>query len=58
MLQTGTMRRIAAETLEYWRAEVKKEYFVETTRGKEVGHKLADLVDEKTTYSSQTGPGL
>ena len=49
MLTADTIRSITAETLRYWKQEVTKEYFVEIAKGKEIGHKLADLVDEKTT---------
>ena len=49
MLTAGMIRSVTAEALEYWKQEVTNDYFVEIARGKEVGHKLADLVDEKTT---------
>lgn len=49
MLTADTIRSVAAETLEYWKQEVTNDYFVEIAKGKEVGHKLANLVDEKTT---------
>ena len=49
MLTTDTICRVTAETLEYWTEEVTQEYFVDIAQGKEIGHKLADLVDEKTT---------
>lgn len=49
MLTAETIRSVTAETLEYWKQEVTKKYFVEIAKGKEIGHKLADLVDEKTT---------
>ena len=28
---------------------VSQSYFIEMAKGKEIGHKMADLVDEKTT---------
>ena len=49
MLTANMIRSVTAETLEYWKQEVTNDYFVEIAKGKEVGHKLADLVDEKTT---------
>lgn len=49
MLTADMIRSVTAETLEYWKQEVTNDYFVEIAKGKEVGHKLADLVDEKTT---------
>ncbi|MFH0948748.1 MAG: hypothetical protein V1833_07145, partial [Elusimicrobiota bacterium] len=32
-----------------WEQESQKEYFIDIAKGKEIGHRLADLVDEKTT---------
>ena len=59
MLTYETLYRVEEEALEYWQAEVAKDYFVEIAQGKEIGHKLADLVDEKTTalltLNHQTG---
>ena len=49
MLSEKTMHSITAETLDYWQREVTKPYFVDLAQGKEIGHKLADMVDEKTT---------
>lgn len=49
MLTTKTIYRVTAETLDYWKSEVAADYFIEIAKGKEIGHKLADLVDEKTT---------
>lgn len=49
MLTANTIRSVTSETSDYWNQEVKKEYFIEIAKGKEIGHKLADLVDEKTT---------
>ena len=49
MLTADTIRRVTHETRTYWKSEVTKPYFVELAKGKEIGHKMADLVDEKTT---------
>ena len=49
MLSREKIDLVSSQTLEYWKQEVKKPYFIELARGKEIGHKLADLVDEKTT---------
>jgi len=49
MLSDETIETITADTLNYWRVEVKKPEIVGIAKGKEIGHKLADLVDEKTT---------
>jgi hypothetical protein len=49
MLTPAKIQRVAEETLDYWREEVTKPFIVELARGKEIGHKLADLVDEKTS---------
>ena len=49
MLSREMIHIIAGETLGYWQQEVTKPYFVDLAQGKEIGHRLADLVDEKTT---------
>ena len=49
MLSDDILYRVEQETLEYWTSEVSKDYFIDIAQGKEIGHKLADLVDEKTT---------
>lgn len=49
MLSKDTLRSISSETSTYWMTEVKKPEIVGIAKGKEIGHKLADLVDEKTT---------
>lgn len=49
MISNKTLEMITSESLSYWREEVKKPEIVGIAQGKEIGHKLADLVDEKTT---------
>lgn len=49
MLSKETLNAIYSETVAYWNAEVKKPEILSIAQGKEIGHKLADLVDEKTT---------
>jgi hypothetical protein len=49
MLTATTLSSIQIETTAYWRAEIRKPEIVGIAKGKEIGHKLADLVDEKTT---------
>jgi hypothetical protein len=49
MLTAKTLTSIQTVTTAYWRAEVRKPEIVGIAKGKEIGHKLADLVDEKTT---------
>ncbi len=49
MLTANMIRRVTDETLMYWQREVRQQYFIELAKGKEIGHKMADLVDEKTT---------
>ena len=49
MLSAKTLTSIQSETTEYWRTEVRKPEILGIAKGKEIGHKLADLVDEKTT---------
>jgi hypothetical protein len=49
MLSNQLLKSIKRETSLYWGSEVKKPEIVGIAKGKEIGHKLADLVDEKTT---------
>ena len=49
MLSVETLKSIQAATTKYWKAEVLKPEIIGIAKGKEIGHKLADLVDEKTT---------
>lgn len=49
MLSKQTIETVISETLTYWTNEVKKPEVYAIATGKEIGHKLADLVDEKTT---------
>ena len=49
MLAADIIRRVTDETLMYWKSEVTQPYFIDIAKGKEIGHKMADLVDEKTT---------
>jgi hypothetical protein len=49
MLSNQKIRLVTAETLTYWKGEVARPIFTGIAQGKEIGHKLADLVDEKTT---------
>lgn len=49
MLTQNTLNKIRKEALVYWKKEFKKPELIQIAAGKEVGHKLADLVDEKTT---------
>ena len=49
MLSQNTIKTIIRETLDYWKGEANRPEILAIARGKEIGHKLADLVDEKTT---------
>ncbi len=49
MIDARTAKRIRRDTQAYWDSEVRKRYFREIAQGKEIGHRIADLVDEKTT---------
>ena len=49
MIAGETIAAITSETLRYWRKEVRKSEIIGIAHGKEIGHKIADLVDEKTT---------
>ncbi|MDD9874752.1 MAG: hypothetical protein OXU22_04355 [Gammaproteobacteria bacterium] len=46
-----TERKIASMsrlTQRYWTKEIRKPYFSDLASGKEIGHRIADLVDDKT----------
>jgi len=46
-----TKRKIASInglTQGYWTKEIQKPYFLDLASGKEIGHRIADLVDDKT----------
>lgn len=49
MLSAKTLTSIQSETSNYWKSEVRRSEILGIAKGKEIGHKLADLVDEKTT---------
>ena len=49
MLSARMLRSIQSVTLAYWKGEVRRPEIIGIAKGKEIGHKLADLVDEKTT---------
>src|SRR5450830_966310 len=40
------IRRLSED---YWASEVKEPEFIRIAAGKEIGHKIGDMVDEKTT---------
>jgi len=49
MISKQAIAKIRREVQDYWRDESAKKYFLEMARGHEIGHRIADLVDEKTT---------
>lgn len=49
MLSTNDMIYIRELTNEYWKNEVRTSDFIKLAQGKEIGHKIGDIVDEKTT---------
>ena len=49
MLSSRILTSIHTEATEYWRDEFRKPEILGIAKGKEIGHRLADLVDEKTT---------
>lgn len=49
MLSEEMIAVIKQSATEYWTTEVNARYFIDLAIGKEIGHKLADLVDEKTS---------
>ena len=49
MISSPTEERICRETQEFWDAEVTKPHLISIAQGKEIGHRIADFVDDKTT---------
>lgn len=49
MIDAATRQRIRDLTYKYWNVEATTEAFAKLARGKEIGHRIADLVDETTT---------
>jgi hypothetical protein len=49
MISKALADKILSTTRRFWNAEVEKRYFQDLAKGKEIGHRIADLVDEKTT---------
>ena len=49
MLSEDMLQSIHSETLAYWREEARKPEIIGIAKGKELGHRLADIVDDKTT---------
>lgn len=49
MISSADQERIKALTLAYWQQEVKAPSFAGIFKGKEIGHRIADYVDERTT---------
>lgn len=49
MLSNSIIKRVQKHVSTFWRAEVLKSDFIDIAQGKEVGHRIADYVDDKTT---------
>lgn len=49
MLSTGLQLQLADATAQYWRAQVSDPEFRAIFKGKEIGHRIADYVDERTS---------
>ena len=49
MINTNLLSEIRKKVQEFWNGEVKKDYFIQIAQGKEIGHRIADPVDDKTT---------
>lgn len=53
MLEEQTAKEILEITANFWAQEVKSDGFRAIATGKEIGHRIADLVDEKTSQLLQ-----
>jgi hypothetical protein len=49
MIDPQTVEQIDKLTLAFWQEEVTKPGFIDQATGKEIGHRIADEVEEKTT---------
>ncbi len=49
MLDAQTQEAIVRRTTSFWAQEITTPEFIAIATGKEIGHRIADLVDEKTT---------
>ena len=49
MIDTQTQEIIYNATNAFWNDHVANEAFRDITRGKEIGHRIADFVDDRTT---------
>lgn len=49
MLELKIIDQIRREVQKFWDGEVTKDYFITAAQGKEIGHRIADLVDDKST---------
>jgi len=45
MLAPQTLQEIQQGVQAFWDGEVRKNYFIQTGQGKEIGHRIADLVE-------------
>jgi hypothetical protein len=49
MINISLLNKIREKVQKFWNEEVKKEWFITMAQGKEIGHRIADPVDDKTT---------
>ena len=49
MLSESLISGIRKKTAKFWKAEVQQSWFISAAQGKEIGHRIADPVDDKTT---------
>ena len=48
MLSPGTVKDIRQSVHTYWEKLARTKQFIDLAQGKEIGHRIADFVDEKT----------
>jgi hypothetical protein len=58
MIDTQTQEIIYNTTNAFWKGHVSNEAFREMTQGKEIGHRIADDVDDRTTAKLLSEPAL
>lgn len=58
MIDLETQRKIVAHTKKFWEEHVKTPEFIKLASGKEIGHRIADYVDDKTVELLRTDPDI
>jgi hypothetical protein len=58
MLDLDTRTKIVTHTKRFWQDNVKTQEFIDLARGKEIGHRIADYVDDQTVSYLKRDSGV